>query len=119
MHLPPKSEMYYPKVWWSIKDFALWAIFLDLPPQKQKSSGAYTLASYKKKSTLGATSIKDFAPMEQYTCTRRHRNKKVVELILLRATPLLGDATHFASFHEALAEQSASFVLANKLADTN
>jgi hypothetical protein len=31
----------------------------------------------------------------------------------------LGGATHFASFHEALAEQSASFVLANKLADTN
>ena len=31
----------------------------------------------------------------------------------------LGGATHFASFHEALAEQSASFVLPNKLADTN
>ena len=31
----------------------------------------------------------------------------------------LGGATHSASLHEALAEQSASFVLANKLADTN
>jgi hypothetical protein len=68
---------------------------------------------------------KDFDSLRQYFHTLCFESKKMLHqakggaYTLCELRRFLGGATHFASFHEALAEQSASFVLANKLADTN
>ena len=66
---------------------------------------------------MAVEDIKDFAIWEIFPDSPQNNFGGAYTLCELRR--FLGGATHFASFHEALAEQSAPFALVSKLPDTN